>query len=154
MFITFHCSRSLFALVRKWLSLVLADLQIVGRRDVVVLPTACFLSSWNKGGRNGVIRQRHNKNELLTQKFRNRAWIVTLFDSTMILLQRVIEVLICSMLYHITHCFAYPPWIRGMSVRCDLLGSMTHNSDSLSKKRLAASISRFSLNSESIKLPS
>jgi hypothetical protein len=58
---------------RRWLTPALADLQIVGRINIVVPPVRRFLFSENDSGNTGVIRQRHDKNELLTQHFRSHA---------------------------------------------------------------------------------
>src|SRR5258708_15224972 len=62
--------------------------------------------------------------------------IVPLFDTTVILLQAIIEVFCRSILYIAAHCLAYRSWIGRMPIRCHLLWSMAYHSNGLLEKSL------------------
>jgi len=81
--------------------------------------------------------------------------VITLFDATVVLLQSIIEVPVGPMRDLTAQGLAYGSWIGIMAIgRHSLWGVIDDVDGLLEKKRLAASISRFSLTIESTKLPS
>jgi hypothetical protein len=62
--------------------------------------------------------------------------IVALFDTSVILLQTIIEVLARPMLYLVAHCLTYSPWIRTMPICRDRFWRMANHSNCLLKKSL------------------
>jgi hypothetical protein len=81
--------------------------------------------------------------------------VVTLFDATVILLQSIVQIAVGPVEHLTAQSLANRTGIGMMSICRHPLWSVAYNLDGLRRsKRLAASMSRFSLNIESTKLPS
>ncbi len=80
--------------------------------------------------------------------------MIALLDTTMVLLQSIVEITVGSMEHLIAQGLADGTRIGIMPIGRDPLWGVINHSAACLKKRLAASISRFSLSIESTRLPS